>query len=456
MQAVNTVNRYTTYRPCITIHTTLIPEKCSYCWRAINVKSYQRKWGLPQTGKFDTYEARNPLEDMRKISRYTLPCINEGAIIEWCNTCNGEMKHVRECDVYEKCTRGYVSNLVRNCQSCAREPDSPYKNERQLKQEQEEKEKQVKEVTTVQPEIQPGRNMRNNRRLMLQQAAEQQKKVDEQRAPSLIAIRKTKDTLAVSKLKPNETKWAYGVTTVPNRLKNYLTRTMNSLCAAGFPNPHLFIDCQRDKKTGTYLYLPDLVKEYETEFPDCPITIHTTNIGTVGNWYTALIELFIRNPIADRFILFQDDIILCKDVREYLEHSEYPDKGYVNLMTFPENEQQKYNYLKHGGSGWYPSNQKGRSACALMFNRSALLDLIKSDFFHRKLQDTEKGHANLDGGISDAMKLAGYIEYVHTPSLTRHIGKDTSMPQPHPLEQPIDLSFQGENWSALELVKQEQ
>ncbi len=51
-------------------------------------------------------------------SRYSIPCINEGAILEYCYKCNGEIKHVRECEIYERCTRGEVSTKVQACITC--------------------------------------------------------------------------------------------------------------------------------------------------------------------------------------------------------------------------------------------------------------------------------------------------------------------------------------------------
>lgn len=48
-----------------------------------------------------------------------LPCIYEGPVLEWCNSCSGQLKHVRECDVYEKCTRITVGLKVQGCDQCS-------------------------------------------------------------------------------------------------------------------------------------------------------------------------------------------------------------------------------------------------------------------------------------------------------------------------------------------------
>ena len=56
---------------------------------------------------------------MEWVPLRSLPCIHEGAVLEWCTTCQGDGKHVRDCDVHERCTRGLVSEKVRSCTTCA-------------------------------------------------------------------------------------------------------------------------------------------------------------------------------------------------------------------------------------------------------------------------------------------------------------------------------------------------
>lgn len=51
--------------------------------------------------------------------RVALPCVHEGAVLEWCSTCKGgEGRHVRDCDLHERCTRTYVSDKVQSCDRC--------------------------------------------------------------------------------------------------------------------------------------------------------------------------------------------------------------------------------------------------------------------------------------------------------------------------------------------------
>jgi len=50
----------------------------------------------------------------------TLPCVHEGNVLERCHTCKGDnpARHVRECDKFERCTRGFVSGKIRACVTC--------------------------------------------------------------------------------------------------------------------------------------------------------------------------------------------------------------------------------------------------------------------------------------------------------------------------------------------------
>lgn len=53
--------------------------------------------------------------------RRSLPCRHEGAVLEFCPSCSaaaGEAKHVRDCDLFDRCTREFVSAAVRSCDRC--------------------------------------------------------------------------------------------------------------------------------------------------------------------------------------------------------------------------------------------------------------------------------------------------------------------------------------------------
>jgi len=220
-------------------------------------------------------------------------------------------------------------------------------------------------------------------------------------------------------------KWAVGVTTIPER-EEMLEKTLASVKNAGFVVDRLFID---GGPNG---------------MPDYYATIHKPKLSIVGNWLLGMMELYIREPHADRYAMLQDDVLLCRNLCQYLESCDYPHQGYLNLYTMPENL-----LLSGGKQGWYASNQMGRGALALIFNREALITLLQSDHALRKPQDPKNGHRSIDGCVLTGMKQNGWKEYVHNPSLVQHIGRNRSTLVNR--NWPEADSFPGETFDAVRL-----
>ena len=227
--------------------------------------------------------------------------------------------------------------------------------------------------------------------------------------------------------------WAYGVTTVPERLNSLLPRTLLSLHTAGFSNPTLFIDGESD--TSKY-------QQFGLSF-----TSHYRNpqgcIKTFANWFSALHLLYLQNPRADLYAIFQDDFVMCKGVREYLDSCEYPTRGYWNLYTMPSNQE-----IADKGNlkGWFKSNQFGRSAIGLVFDLDTVIRLLTSELMLTK-HTLPKPYHCVDGTVSHALNEIGWTEYCHNPSLTQHTGTKTTMGS---AVQPLAPSFKGENWDVRE------
>ena len=235
-------------------------------------------------------------------------------------------------------------------------------------------------------------------------------------------------------------RWAYGVTTVPERFNALLPRTLKSLNVAGFPEPHLFIDggLGMDKDNVTYRW---------------------PRIKTFGNWSLGLWELMIRHPEADRYAMFQDDFVTYKNLRQYLERVPYPEKGYQNLYTFPSNQE----LAPKDRTGWYESremtdcspyedgrrSQTHRGAVALVFSKEAVITLFTSRHFVMKPLDVANPWKKIDGCIGTALNKEGWREFVHSPSLVQHTGEVSTMDNNPHLQA---TSFRGEDFDALELL----
>lgn len=230
--------------------------------------------------------------------------------------------------------------------------------------------------------------------------------------------------------------WSYGVLTVPSRAETLLPRTLASLAAGGFTAPRLFVDGARDARFESIQYSP------------YPITYRGENIRTFGNWVLALWELFLRNPHADRYALFEDDFVTYRNLKEYLDVLPFPSKAYLNLYLHPWN---KSAIPIPPVTGLFRTSQKGYSAVALVFDRRGVSDLLSSQEICFKPRDPfPEWWKKHDGTISRAMTSKGYTEFSHYPSLVQHTGEVSVMGNaPCPLPEP---TFLGEDFNALEFL----
>jgi hypothetical protein len=213
------------------------------------------------------------------------------------------------------------------------------------------------------------------------------------------------------------------------------------LAAGGFDKPRLFVDGVKDASRYDHLGL-----EVTTRYP---------TIRTYGNWLLALWELYIRNPAAERYAIFQDDIITYRNLRQYLEQTTYgqgPGNGfrnlYYNLYTYPVNQNpppsEEY-------TGWHASNQMGRGALALVFSRPAISTLLEQPHIIAHPQNAQRGWRGVDGAVVTAMGAGQWLEYIHAPTLVQHTGTDLSSMKNRGYRE-LPITFKGESYDALQLL----
>lgn len=238
-------------------------------------------------------------------------------------------------------------------------------------------------------------------------------------------------------LKQDPIKWAYGVMTVRERqgVDGLLEQTLQSLAKAGFESPRLFID---DPYSGS---------DYELGYPH---TNRTPRIRPWGNMILALWELVLRHPDAQRYALFQDDIVVSAGLRGYLDAVtvQWPHRGYLNLYTVPANQELLPDL---GHVGWYRSNQRGKGALALVFDPEGIDTLLSSRHLTTKARGpAPRNFKSIDGGVIQAMRDARWFEYVHNPSLVQHAGggHTTLSNKNHALA----TTFMGESYNLMDLL----
>jgi hypothetical protein len=233
-------------------------------------------------------------------------------------------------------------------------------------------------------------------------------------------------------------RWAYCVTTVPERRRDLLPRTLASLAQAGFGQPRLYVDGW-DGRGGLYDGL------------GLEVTARQTRVRTHGNWVLSLYETYIRHPDAERYAIFQDDLATVRNLHAYLDRCAYQPRTYWNLYTFPSNQglcpRDEHN---RPVNGWYRSNQFGRGAVGLVLDRETVLTLLSSRYMVERPLDCHRGHRSVDGGIVTALAREGWSEMVHHPSLVQHTGDVSAMGnRPHQKAS----SFPGEEYDALTLLE---
>lgn len=208
--------------------------------------------------------------------------------------------------------------------------------------------------------------------------------------------------------------WNCGVTTVPSRRHTTLPGTLESLHRAGFTDLRLFVDGEQDAPAWECLG-----HEYTLRYPP---------VHAFGNFWLGLLEMYLRDPLADLFSVFQDDVLLCRNTRQYFEESPkpdlYPTLAYFNLFTCRPNE----DLVAGRGTGWHLSNQLGWGGQALVFPRETMIRMFQARHLVERplgmrngVPCPEKAWRNLDGGVIASVKSVGGVELVHYPSLTLHV-----------------------------------
>jgi len=104
-------------------------------------------------------------------------------------------------------------------------------------------------------------------------------------------------------------RWSVGVTTSLRDGANYLPTTLQSIAAAGWESPTVYSE------------------------PGSPVpATHRASESTVAkgpwpNFFRAVGEMVAKRPAADAYLIFQDDIYVCRDLRAWLEPQLWPTVG---------------------------------------------------------------------------------------------------------------------------------
>lgn len=223
--------------------------------------------------------------------------------------------------------------------------------------------------------------------------------------------------------------------------------TVRSLHQAGFTDLNFFVDGEFEELS--MLRCHGVVSQRESR------------LGGWPNFLLGAMELFLRDPNADAYMVVEDDVVFCRDIMSYLERMETLPK-LASLYTSQRVEQK----IAANGIGFTrldPGWHVSSGALALLFCNQVFERMLHSEFVvgYRKRQpaDLDKQHFRSDGlhhtdcVVGHFANLEGCGIQYHYPSLAQHIGVESVMYPGFTGKSASRCSqaFPGEAVSALEL-----
>ena len=195
-------------------------------------------------------------------------------------------------------------------------------------------------------------------------------------------------------------RWAVGMLTAPRPVPT-IDRALASLQNAGFSSVHIFAE------PGSWV--PD-------RFAHLPRTVHGRLLGNLGNFYTSLASLWMLEPHADCYAVFQDDVCVAEGLRAWCDRQLWPNgAGLVSLYTCgaQHDDASGWRILSRGMCHTF-------GALAFVFRSDILKDFLSDG---RLLEMREAGlRAGDDAAIGEWATRRGFGIAYHTPSLVDHIG----------------------------------
>ena len=138
-------------------------------------------------------------------------------------------------------------------------------------------------------------------------------------------------------------------------------------------------------------------------------------LGLVGNWLMTALELFVRHPLAERYCIFQDDVVVDPDLKAAIAATQL-DKKYINLSWASDNEKSA------------ASVPIGNGACGLVFDRAGLLACLGDlNVLAKPCASGKNKSTGLDFSIALAMRNQGYTEQVFPEPMLAHTGEQSTI-----------------------------
>ena len=206
-------------------------------------------------------------------------------------------------------------------------------------------------------------------------------------------------------------KWTTGVITTPREHGYFLDKTLRSMQGAGLPSPVIFAEPNSP--------IPD---EFQGD-----VVFRRKQYGDWTNWASGLYELFLSEPETDYFLMVEDDCLFCKNLVEYLEYAIplLPEFAYISLYTGNKFHRPKIRGFHNEARGW-----DTWSTVAILLEHKRIENFLGNiDVMRHRKESLGSIHDNTskDCVMGRWAKTLNLPIYYHSPSLTEHIGWDSTL-----------------------------
>lgn len=218
----------------------------------------------------------------------------------------------------------------------------------------------------------------------------------------------------------SDLKWSVGIITCP-RDRIYIDQCLSSLTKAGFSNLVVFAE------PGSFV--PQT---------GASVVARRKRYGDWTNWATGLYELLLSEPDSDYFLMVEDDAIVTKDSKRYLEWA-LPQLGaFGTLSLYTPSIYQQYDFRgfhneMRGSRTWSTVTVAMSREKAISFFSEPLVQRHRfEDIFgfgdkHWDCSLTEPRNSIKDAVIGLWAEKNDFPIYFHTPSLAEHLGETSSI-----------------------------
>ena len=216
-------------------------------------------------------------------------------------------------------------------------------------------------------------------------------------------------------------KWAVGVITAPRKQGCYLERTLNSICKAGWQGLVLFAEPGSPIPAS---YQGDVVSRPKL-------------FGDWTNWATGLYELLLSEPDAAYFAMFEDDVVVCRGAKSYLEYAIPCLEDFASLSIYtPPVCHRKCQGFYNNCRGWDTIGTQ----TVIMTHESVIR--FFSDYQVQSHRFSKVGDPGTPYCFIDAFPVGNTVKdavigrwaeksklpvFYHTPSLAQHIGAESTL-----------------------------